>query len=90
MNDVYRMPTTSDLPEVHVLFQEAKLRGIGTEDLANKTGYSRDAISTLRRPRKGGQGFNPSHRMVRDIAECLGYEFKLVRKGWRGQDESSD
>lgn len=61
-----------------MLFEVAKDRGIGTETIAEVTGYTRDAVACLRRPRKDGSGSNPSFQFLKDVAQMLGYEFKLV------------
>lgn len=85
-HSLYRMPTTTHHPEVRMLFEVAKDRGIGTETIAEVTGYTRDAVACLRRPRKDGSGSNPSFQFLKDVAQMLGYEFKLVPIGWRGQE----
>lgn len=88
--DLYRKPTTSPHPEVKILFDAAAERGLGTDKLAELTGYSRDAIMCMRRPNSDGHGSNPPIRIVKDLAQLLGYELKLVPVKWRGQNESSD
>lgn len=84
--EIYRKPITTNHPEIRVLFEAAEDRGIGTETIAELTGYTRDAILCLRRPRKDGSGRNPSFQFLKDVAQMLGYEFKLVPIGWRGQE----
>lgn len=75
----YRKPTTSHIPDVHVLFEEAKARGLGVEALANQLGYDKSVIMTLRRPDKHGHGTRPTYQLIKDVAGVLGYEIKLVR-----------
>jgi protein tyrosine phosphatase (PTP) superfamily phosphohydrolase (DUF442 family) len=87
---LYRKPPSSPLPEVHVLFSAAAEKGLGTDHIADLTGYSRDAVNCLRRPDKHGGGSNPSFQFLKDVAQVLGYEFRLVPVKWRGQNESSD
>ncbi len=86
----YRRPITSHLPEVVTMFRRAEESGIGTEVIAAQTGYSRDAILTLRRPSSQGHGNNPSYQLLKDVAEALGYEFRLVPRTWRGQEGQCD
>lgn len=89
-SDLYRKPTTSPHPEVKILFDAAAERGLGTDSLAQLTGYSRDAIMSMRRPNKLGHGGNPQIQMLKDMAQLLGYELKLVPIRWRGHDTSGD
>lgn len=87
--ELYQKPCTNPLPEIHELFDLAAAHRIGLDLLEERTGYHRSTINDVRRPR-GTRGTNPTFAMIRDIAQVLGYEFKLVRTGWRGQDEQGD
>lgn len=80
-NDLYRKPTTSPIQEVHVLFDAAKDKGIKTSELADLTGYSMDMLAHMRRPSANGQGRNPPYQVLKDLADLLGYEFRLVPRG---------
>lgn len=79
MDSVYYKKCTTPLPEVRELFAHAEAMGFGLSELEARTGYAKGTIGELRRPRNG-RGCNPSYSILRDIAQSLGYEFKLVKK----------
>lgn len=89
MKWAYRTKTTSPLPQVHDIFEVAIRKNIGATELSELTGYSVDAIAELRCPRMG-RGKNPSFALVRDVAQSLGCEIRVVPRGWRGQEETGD
>ena len=62
--ELYRKPSTSPHAPVRILFDIATENGIGTEAIATKAGYSRDAILALRRPTTNGRGQNPTFQLL--------------------------
>lgn len=78
MTKLYRKPCTSPHDAVRHLFESAEANGMGIAALAERSGYSANTLSELRRPRRDGSGASPSFALVRDVAMVLGYELKLV------------
>jgi hypothetical protein len=74
----YLKPTTSPIEEARVLFNAAAEQDIGLDRLVEATGYSKDMLMCIRRPRDDGQGNNPPYLALKALAQVLGYEFRLV------------
>lgn len=77
MTKLYRKPCTSPHEAVRRLFESAEANGMGITALAERSGYSANTLSELRRPR-GGRGASPSFALVRDVALVLGYDIQPV------------
>lgn len=79
-----RKPCSSPIEQIRYIFDTAESKGMTIQDIANRSGYSVDTISTLRRPRENranGSGLNPSFRLVQDIAQSVGLKIEMVPHG---------
>lgn len=79
-----RKPCCNPIEQIRYIFDVAESKGMTIQDIANRSGYSVDTISTLRRPRENrasGSGLNPSFRIVQDIAQSVGLKIEMVPHG---------
>lgn len=79
-----RKPCSNPLEQIRYIFDVAESKGMTIQDIANRSGYSVNTISTLRWPRENrasATGLNPSFRLVQDIAQSIGLKIEMVPHG---------